>query len=306
MPNVTVVGSISTDFIIETDKQPVMGETVEGNHFSTSFGGKGANQAIAAARLGAEVSMVGAVGKDSFGRNLLTNLIENGVSVTGVENVDEPSGTAFITLYKGDNAIIYVPGANGSYTPDKLDTFLKEYETIQKSDLVLVQNETPENTVGHLIDICYEKNIPLLLNPAPARPMETEYIEKVTFLTPNETEFTTLFPDETMEDVLRKYPNKVIVTLGSEGALFFDGSSMQHVPSIKVKNVVDTTGAGDTFNGALAFAYTSGLTIKESIQFANLAAGLSIQKIGAQSGTPTLEELRKSPGFKEEWLTSKE
>lgn len=300
MPKLTVVGSISTDFVIETDKQPLTGETVEGNHFSTSFGGKGANQAIAAARLGAEVSMVGAVGKDSFGKDLLDNLSDHNVSIKGVEKVDEPSGTAFITLHKGDNSIIYVPGANGSYNSERLQTFMKDKQTIQTSDLVMVQNETPEDTVHQLIETCFKWEVPLLLNPAPARSLDTDLIEKVTFLTPNETECAVLFPDEEMEDVLKRYPNKLIITLGSKGAIFFDGESIQHVLSLEVKNVVDTTGAGDTFNGAFAFANTSGFSIKESIQFANFAAGLSIQKMGAQSGSPTLEELKKSAGFNEE------
>ncbi|GAA0359170.1 ribokinase [Alkalibacterium iburiense] len=301
MPKITVVGSISTDFVVETDKRPSMGETVEGKSFTTSFGGKGANQAVASARLGGEVHMLGAVGTDIFGEELLNNLRENHIFVNGVERVTHPSGSAFITLFAQDNSIIYVPGANGEYTPEKLNDFVATHSIIQNSDLVMVQNETPEETVQELIQLCEELKVPLLLNPAPARSLNQELIEKVAFITPNETEFDVLFPGEEMETVLRTFPNKLIITLGSKGAVYYDGEEIQEVPSTKVSNVVDTTGAGDVFNGAFAFAYSSGLKIKDSIQFANIAAGLSIQKVGAQTGAPTLEQMKEHEDFEKAW-----
>lgn len=301
MPKITVVGSISTDFVVETDKRPSMGETVEGKTFNTSFGGKGANQAVASARLGAETHMLGAVGQDTFGEELLNNLRTNHIFVENVERVTHSSGSAFITLYNRDNSIIYVPGANGAYSPDRLEALVNGQTVIQKSDIVLVQNETPEETVNKLIERCHELNVPLLLNPAPARGLDQNLIEKVAFLTPNETEFEVLFPGETMEDVLKQYPNKLIVTLGSKGSTYFDGKSVQVIPSLTVANVVDTTGAGDTFNGAFAFAFASGLPIKDSIQFANIAAGLSIQKVGAQTGAPTLDQMKEHDHFEKAW-----
>lgn len=301
MATITVIGSISTDFVVETDRRPLMGETVEGNAFSTSFGGKGANQAVAAARLGARTSMLGAVGEDAFGNQLLTNLSENGIAVNNVERVTHSSGSAFITLVDGDNSIIYVPGANGAYSPALLKQVLENDSVLQNSDLVLVQNETPVDTVEYLIRKCSALDIKLLLNPAPAREIKRELLDLVTFLTPNESEFNVLFPGEDRETVLAKYPNKLIITLGSKGAVFHDGEEIQSIPSLKIDKVVDTTGAGDTFNGAFAFAYASGLTIKDSIKFGNLAAGLSIQKAGAQTGAPTLEQMKEHEYFEKEW-----
>ncbi|TVP89869.1 ribokinase [Alkalibacterium sp.] len=301
MAKITVVGSISTDFVVETDRRPLMGETVEGKAFSTSFGGKGANQAVASARLGAATTMLGAVGVDSFGEELLGNLEDNGISVNNVERVTHSSGSAFITLVDGDNSIIYVPGANGAYAPEMLESVIEQGTIIQSSDLVMVQNETPVETVNFLISKCSELNVPLLLNPAPAREIDRELLEKVTFLTPNETECDVLFPGEDRSTLLERYPNKLIVTLGSKGAVFHDGERIQTVPSLTVDKVVDTTGAGDTFNGAFAFAHASGLTMKDSIRFGNLAAGLSIQKPGAQTGAPTLEQMKEHEDFEKEW-----
>lgn len=301
MAKITVIGSISTDFVVETDRRPLMGETVEGKAFSTSFGGKGANQAVAAARLGAETAMLGAVGEDAFGDQLLDNLKDNHISVNNVERVTQSSGSAFITLVDGDNSIIYVPGANGAYTPELLKQVFERGTVLQDSDLVLVQNETPSDTVEYLIQRCSELDIKLLLNPAPAREIKRELLDEVAFLTPNESEFDVLFPGEDRNAVLAQYPNKLIVTLGSKGAVFHDGKQVQSIPSLKTDNVIDTTGAGDTFNGAFAFAYASGLTIKDSIKFGNLAAGLSIQKAGAQTGAPTLEQMKEHENFEKEW-----
>lgn len=301
MAKLTVIGSISTDFVVETDRRPLMGETVEGKAFSTSFGGKGANQAVAAARLGAETIMLGAVGRDAFGDELLANLKKNRVSVNNVERVTQSSGSAFITLVDGDNSIIYVPGANGVYSAELLEQVFEKESIFQQTDLVLVQNETPVETVEYVIKRCSELNIPLLLNPAPARELKRSLIEKVAFLTPNETECDVLFPGEKHENLLVRYPNKLIITLGSKGAAFHDGEQIQVIPSLSVEKVVDTTGAGDTFNGAFAFAYASGLNIADSVKFGNLAAGLSIQKAGAQTGAPTLEQMKEHENFEKVW-----
>lgn len=299
MEKIIVVGSISTDFVVNTDRRPEIGETVEGKGFTTAFGGKGANQAVVTARLGKETHMVGAVGDDEFAKRLLENLKENLVSVNNVERVTHcPSGSAIITLTNGDNSIIYVPGANAKVTTKEID---KADALIQESEIVLVQNETPRRTVEYLIDKCKQWDIPILLNPAPARELSQEYIESVTYLTPNETEFTRLFPNQSKKEVLEKYPNKLIITLGEKGVLYHNGEKLVMVPSFKVAQVVDTTGAGDTFNGAFAVAKTSGLTMEESIKFANLAAALSIQKHGAQTGAPTLEELKGMTEYEKEW-----
>ncbi|SFC26917.1 ribokinase [Alkalibacterium subtropicum] len=298
MVKLTVVGSISTDFIIETDKRPKTGETVEGKNFSTAFGGKGANQAVAAARLKADVYMIGTVGNDTFADELLTNLEGNSIFIDGVERVTHlPSGSAFITIQDGDNAIIYIPGANNALTPKRI---VSSQEELKKSDLVIVQNEVPVEAIEALVRVCDELDTPVLYNPAPARKLSKEAIEKVRFITPNETEFSVLFPGEKMEEVLAHYPNKLLVTAGSEGVYYHDGREVKLVPANKV-TPVDTTGAGDTFNGAFAVAWSNGLTIEDSIRFGNLAASLSIQKMGAQSGIPTLEEMKGSTLYEKEW-----
>ncbi|WP_208559933.1 ribokinase [Marinilactibacillus kalidii] len=288
-PKITVVGSISTDFVVKTTRTPEIGETIQGESFQTNFGGKGANQAIAAARLGAEVTMLGAVGKDSFGQKLIENLNKNHIDTQAVQLIeDAPSGSAIITVVDGDNAIIYVAGANDTYTPDVWSENKEVLNRLKMSEMILVQNEIPEATVKKLMQLSADYNILLLYNPAPARPLKKRWIDQLAFLTPNETEFKTLFPERSLQNVLESYPNKLIVTLGSKGAVFHDGNKVVTVPASKVERVVDTTGAGDTFNGALAVAITSGHSIEKSIQFANEAAALSIQKPGAQKGMPTI------------------
>ncbi|HBY90413.1 MAG TPA: ribokinase [Aerococcaceae bacterium] len=297
MVRIGVVGSISTDFVVEASRRPEQGETVFGDSFETSFGGKGANQAVATARLGADVSMIGAVGDDEFANRLVTNLQNENINTEAVQNVSGvPSGSAIITLVERDNSIIYVAGANDEVKPEDISKAL-----VKSFDIVLVQNETPVETIEQLIDMCNEVDTPIILNPAPAREMSEAYIAKVDYLTPNESEFKVLFPEETMENILQKYPNKIIVTLGAEGAVFFDGKSRQWIPAVDVPDVVDTTGAGDTFNGALAFGVASGLALEESVQFANLAGSLSITKKGAQAGMPTLEIMREHKEFNTKW-----
>lgn len=298
MVKITVVGSISTDFVIETNQRPDIGETVEGKNFSTAFGGKGANQAVAAARTGAIVEMIGTVGNDTFADELIANLNNNNILTSNVERVTHsPSGSAVITVQDGDNAIIYIPGANNTLNPERITRLT---QTFKDSDLVIVQNEVPVDAIERLIDVCHTVEVPVLYNPAPARKLSTEAIEKVRFITPNETEFKTLFPNEEMEDVLAKYPEKLLVTAGSRGVYFHDGKQVKLVEANKV-TAVDTTGAGDTFNGAFAVAWTNRLSIEDSIRFGNLAASLSIQKMGAQSGIPTLDEMKGSCNYEEKW-----
>lgn len=298
MKKIMVVGSISTDFNVITTKRPEIGETVRGESFSTSFGGKGANQAVAAARLGAEVKMVGTVGTDEFGKLLIDNLEKNNINTKNVERVTQAeSGSAHITLMDNDNSIIFIPGANHVFEAERLEALKDEIKTVE---FVILQNEIPMLIVEKLIDICAELNVQTIYNPAPAETMDKKWLEKVTYLTPNETEFSVLFPDLTIEEGLRKYPNQLIVTLGSEGIAYFDGEEIVKVPSYKVP-VTDTTGAGDTFNGAFAYALTKDADLTKSTQFANLVAAISIQKYGAQGGMPTLTEVKENEYYEKEW-----
>ncbi len=276
------------DLVVTSAKRPGAGETVLGDSFSTVPGGKGANQAVAAARLGADVTMIGRVGDDPFGVEIVNNLKRNHVSVDYVEPVTHcGSGTAHIILAEGDNSIVVIKAANNEVTPHYIDRSL---DAFNNADMVMIQQEMPEETVTHVSRICRKLGIPLLLNPAPARPLEKEVIENAAYLTPNEHEAKMIFADMTVSEALRKYPNKLFITEGSRGVRYFDGTQEVLVPSYKVE-AVDTTGAGDTFNAAFAVALAEGKPVYESVRFANRAASLSVTKFGAQGGMPSRQEV---------------
>lgn len=298
MSVITVIGSISTDFVVTSDVRPEIGETVEGINFERSFGGKGANQAVAAARLGGQVQIVGAVGVDSFGDDLLNNLMENNISTENVERVTHsPSGTAVITLQENDNAIIYVAGANNQMTQVNSEELVN---VINHSDLVVLQNEIPQAQNELILEMCQSLGKPVLYNPAPARSIDKNRLDQVTYFTPNESEFKLIFPDLSLSEGVKLYPNKLFITLGSKGVLYHDGHQEVMVPAYKV-NPTDTTGAGDTFNGAFSVAITNGLSIEESVRFGNLASSISIQKFGAQGGMPSLTDMKGSQDYEETW-----
>ncbi|CAH0198443.1 MULTISPECIES: ribokinase [Priestia] len=291
MAKVTVIGSSSMDLVVTSNIRPGAGETVLGESFKTVPGGKGANQAVAAARLGADVSMIGCVGEDHYGKAILENFKSNGVSVKNVKPVtDSDSGTAHIILAEGDNSIVVVKGANDYITPDYVE---KAKEKIKEADIVLIQQEIPEETVEYVAELCQELKVPLLLNPAPARPLKAEVIEQVSYITPNEHEAELLFEGKEKEEVLKQYPNKLFITEGKQGVRYFNGKKEVLVPSYQVETI-DTTGAGDTFNAALAVALAEGMGFEKGIQFANRAASLSVTKFGAQGGMPTRKEVEES------------
>lgn len=291
MVKIAVVGSSSMDLVVTSKKRPAAGETVLGEGFSTVPGGKGANQAVAAARLGAEVTMIGRVGDDVYGSTILKNLNVNGVDTSYVEPVpDSASGIAHITLAEGDNSIIVVKGANDWITPDYVQ---KASAVIKDADIVMIQQEIPVETVEYTARLCKELGIKLLLNPAPARLLSEEVIENATYLTPNEHECSVLFAGINRTEVLKKYPNKLFITEGVKGVRYFDGMIEKVIPSFLVK-AVDTTGAGDTFNGAFAVAVAEGKSYEESLKFANKAAAISVTKFGAQGGMPTRAEVEGS------------
>jgi ribokinase len=291
MAKVTVIGSSSMDLVVTSNIRPGAGETVLGESFKTVPGGKGANQAVAAARLGADVSMIGCVGEDHYGKAILENFKSNGVSVKNVKPVtDLDSGTAHIILAEGDNSIVVVKGANDYITPDYVE---KAKEKIKDADIVLIQQEIPEETVEYVAQLCQELKVPLLLNPAPARPLKAEVIEQVSYITPNEHEAQLLFEGKEKEEVLKQYPNKLFITEGKQGVRYFNGEKEVLVPSYQVETI-DTTGAGDTFNAALAVALAEGMGFEKGIQFANRAASLSVTKFGAQGGMPTRKEVEES------------
>ncbi|MFE6076284.1 ribokinase [Paenibacillus sp. NPDC057886] len=291
MAKICVIGSSSMDLVVTSSRRPGAGETVLGDSFKTVPGGKGANQAVSAARLGAEVAMIGRVGDDAFGTAILNNFKANGVITHNVKPVTHmESGTAHIVLAEGDNSIVFVEAANREVTPAYVD---EAADVIQRADIVLIQQEIPEETVVRVSEICALSGTPLLLNPAPARKVPDEVIDKAAYITPNEHEAEILFEGMTPAEALRKYPNKLFITEGSNGVRYFDGEQEIVVPTYKVEPV-DTTGAGDTFNAAFAVALAEGKPLQDSIRFANRAASLSVTKFGAQGGMPTRDEVEES------------
>lgn len=289
MGKVVVVGSINVDMVFTSHIRPKAGETVLGNSFSLIPGGKGANQAVAAAKLGAESVMVGCVGIDTNGNFAIDNLNSVNVNTDCIDVVnDVPTGVANIIVAENDNSIIVIPGANYEVSKSVID---KYRGVILSADIVLMQLEIPLETVEYTLELCKKNNVKVLLNPAPAVELTRTMIENASYITPNEHELKIILgKDCNIEEEMKKYPNKLIVTLGSKGVKYFDGNKIEMIPSYEVK-VVDTTGAGDTFCGALAASIVSGDSLDKAIKFANKAAAYSITKLGAQSGMPTLEQI---------------
>ncbi len=285
-PKITIVGSINMDLITVTEQVANAGETVAGKDFETLFGGKGANQAVAAARLGADVSIIGKVGDDAFGIEMIKNFEENDVDTSGIAVEEKtPSGIANIIVSDNDNRIIIIAGANDKVDKKHVDQYAS---VIEDSDMVLLQFEIPMDTIRHTLDICMKENVPVIINPAPVAELEQKYLKAATYITPNEHERTQLF--KMQEDGLPEYYEKLITTQGGQGASYFmDGKEIIIPP--KSVDVVDTTGAGDTFNAAFAVGIAEGMTVEDAIYFANDAAGLAVRKLGAQSGMPERDEM---------------
>lgn len=289
MRKIAVVGSINIDYFVETDQFPEVGETLMANHFFLSLGGKGANQAVAASRLGGQVSLFGSVGNDENSKVIIGKMQQEKVDITNINYVsDSPTGAAFIELCNSDNRILVVPGAN-NYTDV---TYMKRMMTeLLQYDVILFQLETPMEILEYMVPLLHEHGKITILNPAPAKKLSNNVIEKITYLTPNEHEYQIIFDSkESMEALLSKYPNKLLITCGANGVVYFDGKSLVEIATIKV-NPVDTTGAGDTFSGAFAVSISEGKSLYDSIRFGNVAAGLSVTKKGAQTGMPLREEV---------------
>ena len=287
---IAVIGSINMDQTVLAERIPLKGETIKGSDLQYIPGGKGANQAVAMARLGAEVTMFGCVGNDENGRHLIKNLETNNVKTDNIKIVDgEPTGIAIITLGEDDNTIVVVAGANRCTDISYIESIKNE---LFKHDMVVFQHEIPLDAVHYAIEICHEKGIPIVLNPAPAADVPKEIVEKVTYITPNEHEASLIFGEGmSEEEILKRYPEKLIITKGNKGvSTCLKSGEILSIPCIK-SSIVDTTGAGDTFNGAFAVKICGGDKMKNALIYANTAAGLSVEKMGAQGGMPTSEEV---------------
>jgi len=288
MGRIAVIGSCNVDLVVEASRWPKAGETVFGSRFSTLPGGKGANQAVAAARLSAEVAMVGCVGDDANGELMKRILSENGVRTDFVKTLaDETTGTAHITLAENDNAIVVVPGANARVDEACVD---EAWDFLKTCDMLLLQHEIPLGTNEYILKKAKAAGVPVLLNPAPFEKLPAEVLALASYVTPNEHEAALMFPGLSREEILTKAPCRVVMTVGADGVAFGENGRAANVPGFSVP-VVDTTGAGDTFNGAFAVAVAEGKSMREAVRFANAAAALSVGKLGAQGGMPRREEV---------------
>ena len=300
MKNIVVIGSSNTDMVVKTSHLPAGGETVLGGDFFMNAGGKGANQAVAAARYGNRVVFVAKTGDDLFGKQVRKSLEEDNIVTDYVfVDTDHPSGVALITIDKdAENCIVVASGANMSLTPADIDVAAEE---IRKADVVLMQLECPVETVAYAAKMAAEAGVRVILNPAPApaEPLSKELLENLYLITPNRSEASRISGIEIkdMESAHRAVkaiydmgPKNVIITLGSEGSLLYDGMMAMRVEALKVE-AVDTTAAGDTYNGVLASVIAEGRTLIDAVHEANVAAAISVTRMGAQPAAPTRDEI---------------
>jgi ribokinase len=296
-PKIVVVGSANTDFVLGVPELPSKGETVLGNQFRVVRGGKGANQAVAAARLGAEVTFVARLGTDSFGNEALAAYREEGIRTKFIlQDPEIHSGIALIMVNpNGENVIGVGPGANSHLTAGDVQAATT---AIQEADCVLVQLEIPLEAVQAAVEIAHRHGVRVILNPAPAQKLPSELLKSIDYLTPNETEAAILAGEEPSglgPDSLPRLasilgvPN-LVVTLGARGAAILQNGQKTLVPSFKI-TPVDTTASGDAFNGALAVALARGLEIAQAVKYANAAGAITATRPGAQPSLPTSKEL---------------
>jgi ribokinase len=298
---VVVVGSINADLVAQVERIPLAGETVLGSNFKIHPGGKGANQAVAVGRLGYPVSMVGKLGADPFGLMLRSSLREAGVEVDAIASVEEASGVALIEVsQQAENSIVVAPGANYKVTPKDIDANI---ELLRSAGLVLVQLEIPQETVTYLLALCKRERIPVIMDPAPARELPAELFAAVTWFTPNETEaaFYAGLKDASLRQqrdaLFDRGVAGVILKLGSKGVYLATRAGLEaEIPAFAVK-AVDTTAAGDAFNGAFATALMMGKDPVESARFAAAAAAVSVTRPGAQPSMASLHEIEEMMGI---------
>jgi ribokinase len=294
-----VIGSSNTDMVIKSGKLPSPGETVIGGNFLMSAGGKGANQAVAAAKLGAKVLFVSKIGNDIFGKQALQGFIDVSINTDFVfTDPDNASGIALILVDgNGENSISVASGANANLHFSEVE---KAIESVQEGDIVLLQLEIPIDTVNKTLKFCFEKGAKVILNPAPAQILDESYFKYLSMITPNETEAEILtgikVTDlETAKQAANDFHSKgileVIITLGSKGAFYSNKDKQILIPSPKVV-AVDSTAAGDVFNGALCVAISEGQAIEEAIAFACKAASISVTRMGAQASAPMRVEVK--------------
>lgn len=297
-PKIVVIGSCNTDMVVKANRLPVPGETILGGTFLMNPGGKGANQAIAAARLGADVTFVSKVGYDLFGLQALEIYKSEKINTDFVfTDQKKPSGVALISVDSfGENCIIVASGANLSLTPEDID---KAKDKILEADIVLMQLEVPLNTVEYAATIAYEYGRKVILNPAPASSLSNDFLKKVYAILPNRIETEMLSGIKVVDEksaykaakvISGKGVENVVITLGKDGAYVKEKDNFIMTPASEVETI-DTTGAGDVFCGAVSVYLSEGYSLEESVRFANAAAAIAVTRIGAQSAIPHRTEV---------------
>lgn len=287
---IVVFGGCSIDLLFKETTNGYLNEPT-----SKNFGGKGANQAIACSRAGYSVKMITCVGNDEIGEAIIKNLKNNNIDTRCCEFIDNVSND--ISMIKvsleGQNDIFRQSGIINCFNTKLVDKYAN---VIKNADMVIAQYKVPQEVSEYLIDFCYKNNVKIVITPCrPERlsilnKKNIEIINKITFLTCNENEAKIVFNNENFEEIVTNFPNKVIITLGEKGAIFHDGKKIVRLPAFKVKNVVDTTGAGDTLNGNFVARILSGYSIEDSLKYAMASSSIKIQSESAQKGMPTKEE----------------
>jgi|TARA_B100000767_G_scaffold256813_1_gene264178 ribokinase len=300
MSKISVLGIFVADVSFYGNKIPIVGETILGSSYKVGPGGKGCNQALAIARLGGELNFISKIGKDDYGQLAIKTLKQNNIDTsTVIQSPDHLTGVAGIMVDNktGKNAINVITGAPSTFTISEVD---KHIETIKKSKIFLTQLEIPKEVILHCLKIAKENNVITILNPAPAADISKEFFSNIDYFTPNETEaeFYTgikITNEKRAKEASIKLLNfglkKVIITLGEKGLFYSDGKEDIFIKALPLKKVIDTTGAGDAFNGGLAYALSQNKSIKESLNLANEVAGLSTLKVGAGNAMPELKDL---------------
>ncbi len=295
MSKIYVVGSLNMDIVVKVDRFPALGETIIGKDYFYANGGKGANQAVAAAKLGANVYMVGAVGDDMYGKKLTENLVENNVKTDFLQTLGAPTGTAFITLdRKGSNSIVVVPGSNGQLDTKSIDSLKNE---IQQGDIIVCQLEIPLATVKRVFQIAKENGALTVLNPSPVINYDSSLLSYVDLLVMNEIEAEKLYSGNSLEEraigLIKNGIQYVVITLGEKGVIFCDTTlQCKSLPAYTV-DVVDTTGAGDSFIGGIVAAWQETKGFEESVAYAIAVGSLSTTKYGAQPSLPSKKEVEQ-------------
>lgn len=300
MKKIVILGSLNIDLVITTDRLPKIGETIHGDHIDYMIGGKGSNQAVAASRMEISTSLIGCVGKDTFGEKILKHLSKEKLDISCIrceKNIFTGLATVFKT--KSDNAIVVIPGANDCCDKQIIE---ENMEIIKQADILLTQLEIPMQTIEYALQKAKEFGVITILNPAPYKDLPTRLFKSIDYITPNQIEFESMIGRRLVDSIdleteMLEWSEKnnvnLIVTRGSEGSSYIEDGKVYTVPCINNVEVVDTTGAGDTFNGILAYAIAEGIGLREAVKMACSGASLSITAFGAQSGMPTTEELKK-------------